>query len=405
MNKIKVAVLKETKTPPDRRTALAPEQAAELTKKFPNVELFVQSSDIRAFRDEEYIEKGITVTDDISHCDILIGVKEVEISQLTSGKTYLFFSHTGKKQSYNRVLLQQILKKKIRLIDHEYLTDRKGIRLVAFGRWAGVVGTYNSMIAFGLRNKAYHLKRAVDCRDLKEMTAELEKINLPSLKILITGGGRVANGAIEIMHAMKIKQISPEDFLTQTYKETVFSQLDPQHYVQREDGNEFNLTHFFESPQMYKSVFEKFTKVTDIYLACHFWNEKSPVFISSRDLESPEFNISIIADISCDINGPIASTVRASKIDDPFYGYDCRKHIEVDPFNSGCLTVMAVDNLPGEVPRDASVDFGKDLINKVFPSLFNTDSEKIIERATITTSNGKLGKHFQYLKKFAAGKE
>ncbi|NJO91489.1 MAG: hypothetical protein HC831_22900 [Chloroflexia bacterium] len=190
MEKIKVGILKETKTPPDRRVAIPPMQAVELLKKFSNVELFIQPSELRAYADDEYKELGLTLQDDLSNCDILIGVKEVEISTLIPNKTYIFFSHTAKKQSYNRALLQAIVQKNIRLIDYEYLTDVQGIRLVAFGRWAGIVGAYNGMLGYGLRTKSYTLRRAHECHDMDEFFSELDKVKLPNIKILISGGGR-----------------------------------------------------------------------------------------------------------------------------------------------------------------------------------------------------------------------
>lgn len=400
--KLKVAILKETKTPPDKRVAIAPKQAVEMLEKFDNIELFVQSSDIRAYKDEEYSSLGLKVVEDISHCDILIGVKEVHIPELIANKTYLFFSHTAKEQEYNRPLLQTFLKKSIKMLDHEHFTNEKGMRLVAFGNWAGLVGAYNGLIALGKRTGTFNLKRAVDCHDIKEVKEQLKNIKVPSKKFLITGGGRVAHGAMEILETAGIKQVSPEDFLSKSFDEAVYSQLDPQYYVERIDGSEFDLNHFFKNPSMYKSTFKPFTKVADVYIACHFWDEDSPKFITKEDYKEDDFNISVIADVSCDIADPIASTLRPSEIANPFYGYNKENGDEGDAFDLNNVTVMAVDNLPGEVPRDASVDFGKGLIDKVFPSLFGEDKTGIIERATIT-EGGKLGKHFQYLKKFAKG--
>ena len=397
--KIKAAVLKETKTPPDKRAVLAPEQAIEFQKKFPNVELFIQSSNIRAYADKEYTDLGFKVLDDVSDCDVMLGVKEVDIPELIPNKTYLFFSHTAKKQEYNRPLLKEFLQKKIHMLDHEYLTDRKGIRLVAFGRWAGIVGAYNGLIAYGKRNNLYNLKRAVNCHDLKEMFSELNKIKLPPVKILITGGGRVAHGAVETLAPLNIKKVSPNDFLNKEFNEAVYTQLDPQHYVKRKDGNEFELQDFFKNPEKYESTFLPFTKKTDLFIPCHFWDEKSPVFMTKEDMKTEGFKISVIADVSCDIAGPIPSTLRPSEIANPFYGYNPKTEKEGDAFDKDNISVMAVDNLPGEVPRDASVDFGKGLIEKVFPSLFGKDTEGIVERAGIT-KDGKLGKHFTYLETF-----
>lgn len=401
---IKVGILKETKTPPDKRTAIAPEQGVELLRKFKNVELYIQSSDIRAYSNDEYKELGLNVVDDVSHCDILVGVKEVEIDKLIPNKTYLYFSHTAKKQEYNRKLLQAMLKNNIRMLDHEYFTTKEGFRLVAFGRWAGLVGAYNGLIAYGKRTGNYDLKRAIDCKDTKEMFSELSNVKLPPVKILITGGGRVAGGAMETLAPLNLKKVSPQDFLTKEYNEAVFTQLNPDNYVERTDGNDFDLNHFFHNPSEYKSTFKPYTKVTDIYIPCHFWDEKSPKFFTKDDMKEPDFKISVIADVSCDIADPIPSTIRPSEIGEPFYGYDKFSDKEVDAFNKNAITVMAVDNLPGEVPRDASVDFGKGLINKIFPSLFGNDSDGIIERAAITTLEGKLGKHFAYLEDFANGK-
>jgi len=404
MSKIlKVGILKETKTPPDKRTAISPKLGVQLLEKFPNVELFIQSSDIRAYKDEEYTARDLQVVEDISHCDILVGVKEAHIPTLIANKTYLFFSHTAKEQEYNRELLKTFLNKNIKMLDHEYFTNEKGMRLVAFGPWAGLVGAYNGLIAYGKRTGSFNLKRAIDSHDIKEMMEALKKIKVPASKFLITGGGRVARGAMKVLETAGIKQVSPNDFLNNEFNEAVYSQLDPEYYVARKDGSDFDLKHFFGNPEMYKSTFKPFTKVADVYVACHFWDESSPKFITKEEMKEGDFNISVIADVSCDIADPIASTLRPSEIAAPFYGYDKINEKEGSAFDKENITVMAVDNLPGEVPRDASLDFGQGLIDNIFPSLFGEDTTGIIERATIT-ENGKLGKHFQYLKDFAEGK-
>lgn len=404
MEKIKVGILKETKTPPDRRVAIPPKQAVELLKKFPNVELFVQPSELRAYKDDEYIDLGITLQEDLNDCDVLIGVKEVEISTLIPNKTYIFFSHTAKKQSYNRKLLQEIVKKNIRLIDYEYLTDVQGIRLVAFGRWAGIVGAYNAMLGYGMRNNSYQLRRAHECHDMDEFFRELDKVKLPNIKILISGGGRVAHGAMEVLDHIEIKKVSPQDFLKNNYDEPVYTQIDPWHYVKRKDGDVFDLEHFAKHPDEYKSTFLPFTKVTDVFIACHYWDPESPVFMKLEDMQADDFKMSLIADVSCDVYGPIPSTIRASTIKEPFYGFDAKSNKEVASFDKNCQTIMAVDNLPGEAPRNASISFANDLIGRVLPSLFGIDKDGIIERATITTSEGKLSEKFSYLQDYLDGK-
>ena len=401
MKKLKVGVLRETKTPPDMRVAIAPAQGVEFQKKFPNVELVIQPSDIRAYTNQEYEKLGLKMQEDLSDCDILVGVKEVEISKLIPNKTYLFFSHTAKKQLYNKPLLQSFLEKKIRLIDHEYLTDIHGIRLVAFGRWAGIVGAYNALIAYGKRYKSYNLRRAYECHDMDEFFVELDKVKLPNTKILVSGGGRVAHGAMEVLNHIGIEKVSPQNFLTKTYNHAVYAQIDPWHYTERKNGEEFDLEHFFKHPYEYKSAFLPFTKVADVFIACHFWSPQSPVFMTIDDMRANDFKIKIIADVSCDINGPIPSTTHASTIAEPFYGYNAANQTEGDAFAEDHISMMTVDNLPGESPRNASIDFGKGLIDKVFPSLLDEDSDGIIERASITTLEGKLGKHFTYLTEYA----
>jgi saccharopine dehydrogenase (NAD+, L-lysine-forming) len=401
---MKIGILRETKTPPDRRVPLTPAQIVQLKKRFNALEIIVQPSGIRCFSDTEYIEAETKLEEDMKTCDILIGVKEVEINTLIPGKTYLFFSHTAKKQPHNRKLLQEIAARKITLIDYEYLTDRDNIRLVAFGRWAGIVGAYNGLRAYGERYRIYKLKPAHQCFDFEEMKKELHKVRLPAIKILITGGGRVAGGAMESMAPLNIKEVTPGEFLKRDFHEPVMCRIDPWYYVKRKDGSEFDLRHFFDHPDLYESIFKPYTKVTDLYIACHYWDPGSPVFMSPSDMREPDFRIIVIADVSCDISGPIPSTIRASSIEQPFYGYFPWTEKETAPFDLRSITVMAVDNLPGELPRDASEDFGKMLVDKVIPALAGNDDEGIIERATIM-KNGKLAGTFKYLQDYLEGKE
>lgn len=405
MEKIKVGILNETKSPPDRRVAIPPKQAIDLIKKFPQVELFIQPSDIRAYSNKEYTDLGLTMQEDLSHCDILIGVKEVKISTLIPEKTYLFFSHTGKKQPHNRMLLQAIIENKIKLVDYEYLTNSQGVRLVAFGRWAGIVGAYNAVLAYGLRNDTFKLRRAHECHDMDEFFNELGKAAIPNIKILITGGGRVAHGAMEVFNHLEIKKVSPQDFVKNTYDIPVYSQIDPWHYVKHINNDAFDLDHFARFPQEYISTFLPYTKVTDLLVCCHFWDPESPAFMTHDEIKKPDFKIKLIADISCDVDGPIPTTIRASTIQNPFYGIDPLTLTESDSFSSENITVMAVDNLPGEAARNSSISFANDLIDKVFPYLFNDDSDNIIKRASITSLKGRLTKKFSYLQNYVDDKE
>lgn len=402
-SKFKLAILKETKTPPDRRVAVTPNQAKKIKEIFPNVDVVAQSSDIRCYKDSEYSELGINVVENISDCDVMIGVKEVKIDALIENKTYIFFSHTAKKQPYNRELLQAMAKKGITILDHEYFTDPNKNRLVAFGKWAGIVGAYNALIGFGLRNNLYNLKRAKDCFDFNEMIKEVENAKLPAIKILISGGGRVAKGAMETLSPLKLKYVSPEDFVNKTYNEPVVCQIDADTYVKHKEGKKFDFKHFFANPTEYESNFKQFAEVADIYIAAHFWDPKSPEFITDEDFMSGKIKIQVIADISCDIKKPIASTLRPTTIAEPFMGYNPKTGLEDNAFDKNNITVMSIDNLPGELPRDASVEFGNGLIERVYPALFGNDNEGIIERATIL-KNGKLTDNYSYLKKFLEGK-
>lgn len=402
--KICLGILKETKTPPDRRVPLIPAQLKEIQGQYANVEVFVERSELRCYTEAEYQAAGIKVVDDLRHCDLLLGVKEVDLSALQEDKTYVFFSHTAKKQPYNRELLQEIIRKRIRLIDYEYLTDENGMRLIAFGRWAGIVGAFNGIRGWGLRTGAYKLKPAHECFDRREMVAQLHDILFPSIKILITGGGRVASGAMETLSALEIREVEPEDFLQDSFDEPVFCQLDPDKYVRRKDGKPFTYSDFFINPYEYESIFKPYTEVADMYIPCHFWHPDSPRFINREMYRDPRFNIKLIADVSCDLRTPIASTLRASTIADPFYGYNPKTGEEGDPFAKGNITVMAVDNLPGELPRDASEEFGQVLMDKIIPHLLGEDRQEIIKRATIADP-GKLAKAYAYLQDYLEGRE
>lgn len=405
MTKIKLGVLKETKVPVDSRVVLPPDAVKRLQVNHQNeLSVVVQSSNIRGIKDEEYKVEGIPVVDDVSDCDILMGVKEVKIDKLIPDKTYFFFSHTAKKQPYNRSLLQAVLKKNITLIDHEYLTDANHMRLVAFGYWAGLVGAYNGLIAFGKKAGKYHLKPAHLCFDKEDMFAELKKVTLEPIKILLTGGGRVAHGAMDTLNHLGIKKVTPQEYLKYDFKYPVYAQIDPWDYVKRQCGEPFDLQHFFEHPSMYVSTFLPYSKVTNMWVACHYWDQRSPVFLKPDDYKSDDFQIDIIADVSCDIKKPIPSTLRASTIEKPLYGYDRFTGKEVDPFADNAVTVMAVDNLPGELPRNSSEDFGNTLVDKVLPALFNGDKDGVLERATIA-KGGKLTEHFNYLQLFVDGLE
>ena len=406
MKKIKLGILREGKVPPDKRVPLSPKQCKIVQEKFPNVEIIVQPSPIRSFSDEEYLSEGINLAEDVSSCDILFGVKEVNISDLIPNKKFLFFSHTIKKQSYNRELLKAILEKKIQLIDYETLKDKNNKRIIGFGKYAGIVGCYNAFRTFGLKNHLFELKAAYKCADRKEVEQELKKVTLPkSTKIVVTGFGRVGHGAKEILDLLPIKEVSPEEFLNQQFESPVYTQLEVEDYYARIDGAAFDKKDFYLFPDKYKSTFARYSKVANMYIACHFWNNAAPFILTKNDLKSEDCKLSVVADISCDIDKPIACTIRPSKITDPIYGYNPTTELEDDFLKEGVVAVMAIDNLPCELPLDASKDFGNELIKFVLPALLEEDPDDIIGRASETNLEGTLNPKFQYLQDYVDGIE
>ena len=395
---LRIGILRETKNPPDRRVPLTPPQIIALEEQYPYVEFLVQPSDFRCYSNEEYEYLDIPLKEDLHDCDILMGIKEVDKRTFIQGKTYLFFAHVGKKQSHNRDMFREMAARNISLIDYEYLTLDKGDRVVAFGRYAGIVGAYNGLRARGIRTNRFRLKPAYQCHDLDEMWAGLRLIELsPGLKVLVTGQGRVANGAMETLSICNLVQVEPGEFLNHEFEVPVVCQIGPEHYTRHRKGQKFSFAHFTKHPEEYESAFLPYTRVTDMLITGHFWDPRSPVFFTKEDMKRPGFRISVIADISCDVNGPIPSTLRATTISDPFYGYNPHLEIEEPAFERPTnITVMSIDNLPGELPRDASQDFGKQLmLNMLHDLLMETDSP-MLQRATILR-DGKLTATFSYL--------
>ncbi|NAS32444.1 alanine dehydrogenase [Flavobacteriaceae bacterium R38] len=396
---MKFGIIKELKNPPDRRVVLSPAACLEVVKSFPQAEIKIASSDIRAFKDEEYLDEGFEVTNDLSDCDVFLGVKEVPIEHLVPNKKYFFFSHTIKKQPYNKKLLQAILEKNIELYDHEVITNVNGQRLVAFGRYAGIVGAYNGFRAVGLKLNAFSLPKAETLTDQQALIDALNAVQLPNIKILLSGKGRVGNGAKEILDGANVKEVSVDDYLNTSFNESVYCQIDVLDYNKRKDGNLLGKKDFFNNAEDYESDFMRFARVSDFYIAGHFYGDGAPYLYTREDVKSSDFNIKVVADISCDIDGPVATTIRASTIADPIYGYDPVTESEVNFENESAIAVMAVDNLPCELPKDASNGFGENFIRHVIPSFFNNDKDGILDRARMTY-NGELTKRYSYLEDY-----
>jgi hypothetical protein len=402
---ITIGIIREGKNPPDKRVSLTPTHCSQLLKKYTNLQIVVQPSMVRAFADTEYSAVGIELNEDLSGCDIILGVKEVPVDMLIPGKNYMFFSHTIKKQPYNQKLLQAILEKKISLVDYELLTDEKGTRLLGFGKYAGIVGCYNAFRGWGLKYGIYNLKPAHQCADRFEAEQELNKVTLPgNFKMVMTGGGRVASGALEILEKIKIRKVSPQEYLNKFFDEPIYTQLSAKDYVRLRSGEPFTTSDFYKNPGNFVSDFFQYAMQSDMYVPCHFWDPAAPVIFTREDALHDRFRIRLVADISCDVNGPIASTIRASTIANPFYGYDPDTDLETEFYDRDTIGVMAIDNLPCELPKDASEYFGAELMANILPEILEKPYSEIIERARETDFAGNLTPRFHYLSEYALGK-
>ncbi len=404
MSTIKIGILREGKIPVDRRVPLTSDQCVAVLQKYPQVELLIQPSDVRCISNREYEEKGLKLQEDLSGCDILLGIKEVPIHQLMAGKTYLFFSHTIKQQSYNQRLFQEIANKKITLVDYEALKDKDGNRVIAFGRFAGIVGAYNTFKLLGKKYKLFDLKPAYECFDMADLKKQLQYIEIPPLKFVVTGAGRVGKGVLEILEGIKMKRVSPEEFLgLGEVKEPVYTNLSSRDYHERKDGGAYNGHDFYVHPEYYSSRFPKFAHVADVLIAAAYWNPDAPVLFSKGEMQSPAFKIRLISDITCDIGGSIPSTVKPTNIYDPAYDYNPFTSALEAPFSDRKnITVMAIDNLPCELPRDASQDFGNQFIANVLPDLLQQPYGELITRCQVL-DKGQLSPAFQYLKSYLLG--
>ena len=393
---ITLAVLREARID-ENRTPLSPNQVSIILNKFSNIKIIVQPSNRRCFKDEDYQKAGAQITDDLSSANIIFGVKEVDISALIEGKTYLFFSHTSKVSQYigqtlkddaiiyKKELLKEVIKKKITLIDYENIREisGEGYRYLGFGRFAGIIGTYNTLnLYLKLFNKK-SLPRAFEINNYKEIKKLISKQNFNKIKILLTGSGRASKGSIELLKQANIKQVSINDYLNNKYDKAVFCKISAKEHVEKKDGKEIS--------KVKNYLFE-----TDMFIACHYWEPKFPKFFYSNQINKFK-NLKIIGDITCDINGAIPTTIRSTSIAKPYYSIDINTMKEIDLSDKG-IAVMAVDNLPSELPRDASEEFGSGVISEVLPSLINKDDGRI-NRAT-TASNGKFCENFAYLNDF-----
>lgn len=401
---MKIGLIKETKTPIDNRVALTPSQTKMLMECFPDSEIVAESSDVRAYTDDEYKSLGIQVVNDLSDCDVLFGIKEATIDSIIPNKHYFFFGHIAKMQEYNRPLIKAMLNKKITFSDYEYLVDGDGKRVCAFGWWAGVVGVYYTLRGYGLKYRLYELPKPDLRFTIKQLLDSLKSIELPKVKVLVTGAGRVSQGAQYVLNEIGANKIDENEYLSiDNVNALAYCVADVNRLVKRKDGKDFTWSDFSNNATEYESDFIKFAKKTDVLISAHFWAPDAPVYLGEDDLRRDDLRIKMIGDVTCDIMGSIKSTVRSSTHDKPYFDYNPITGKEEEAFSSdNNITVMAVDTCPNALALDASEYFGDMLIEHVFKPMLNDASKcnSVVENATIIR-DGKLTPHYQYLEDFA----
>ena len=401
---MKIGILREGKSIPDKRVPFTPSHIKKIIQNHPEVSFWVQPSPHRCFPDAAYLEVGANIQEDISHCDFIFNVKEMDIPRLIPNKPHFFFSHTIKEQPYNQKLLRALLDQKCAMVDYETMVDDGGARLVAFGKFAGIVGAYNGLLAFGKRTKSFKLKPAHQSDGYSAIVEQVQKSKIPAIKIAVTGSGRVAQGAIQFLTDAGIPQVSVEEYLNEYFETPVFANVLAKDYLLHKETKKYDRSTYHQHPDQFEAHFQPFWQITDLMVNCIYWDNRAPKFFAVADTKNLDFKISVIADVSCDINGSIPCTHRASTIAKPVYGFDPETAQEIEPFQEGGIDIMAVDNLPCELPSDASSEFGDYLIEFVIPALVNRGLEdSMIQRATIC-KDGRLTERFAYLKNYSEGK-
>lgn len=398
---LRIGILKEEKIPFDNRVALTPSQCKWLQEQYPHCRVVVQRSKIRCFSDREYSLAGIELADSLDDCSILFGIKEVPPASILHGKTYFIFSHTCKKQPHNQKLLQAIINNQCTLIDYECLRHEDGQRIIGFGFFAGIVGAHNGMIAYGNRTGAFTLERVYLQKDFSSLIHTYFGLKLPNVKIAVTGSGRVAHGILEIMNLMGVIEVEKETYVAREFAYPVYVQLKGADLYRHKENGGYSRDHFHDHPEEYECLFPNYTQHTDILMNGVFWDQEVPRLFQKEAISEPHFRIVTIADITDDYNGSVPINVGDQTIQDPVYGIDRKSFQRTAPYLPGSIDVMAVGNLPNELPRDASKYFGEQLIKYILPDLLS-GSSPVIERATIAR-NGRLAKAYHYLHHYAIG--
>jgi len=398
---IRIGLIREWKVPPDNRVALTPKTCVHIEETYPQIKIVAEPSPDRCFTGQQYTEERLQLKDDLRNCDILMGIKEVPPEKLIEGKTYFFFSHTKKKQAYNKSLMQALITKKIRMIDYECLTHSDEQRILGFGFYAGVVGAHNGLLAYGKKFGLYDLPAAHMAGSYASIITSYEHFKLPNIKIAVTGSGKVATGVLDIMTKLDIEPVEPEDFLTHEYDYPVYTHLKGNALYARKDNDLFHRDDFHANPKAYKCLFSSYVNQTDILINGIYWEQDIPRLFEELDIQRKDWRISVIADITCDPEGSVPINSGASTITKPVYGVDRKTLLRTEPYQNthDTIDLMAVDNLPNELPADASHYFAQHLEKYIIGELLKKESE-LLKRATIC-ENGKLTEQFEYLADYA----
>ncbi len=429
-----IGIRHEDKYAMERRAPLTPKHVKRLTDQ-KKLDIIIQASDKRIFTEDEYRKAGAKVASDLKDCDVILGVKEIPLDFFEPHKTYVFFSHVIKGQPYNMPMLKRMMELKCNLIEYEKVMDEQGKRLIFFGRYAGLAGMINSLWALGLRLKDYgfasklaKMKQAKDYHSLKEAKEAISAVGqqiaeegIPSelrpYVVVFTGYGNVSQGAQEILNWLPVKEISPEKLLTLHLRrklpdnliyKVVFKEED---MVERIDGQPFDLQDYYTYPEKYRSKFEQYLPYISMLINCVYWDSKYPRLVTKEALKKlfakGRPKLTVIGDISCDVEGSVECTLKPATIEKPIYVYDPETETISDGHSRDGMLVMAVDILPAELPRDASESFGDVLINFVKPIVDadfdepfeDIDLPKAIKKGLILL-NGELTPEYMYLEKY-----
>ncbi len=382
-----IGIRREDKSPFEKRCPLTPDHIRRAISEY-GVDFVVQPAPLRIFKDEEFTRAGATVSEDLSKCDVVLGVKEIPKEKFEEGKAYVFFSHTAKAQSYNMDMLSQLLERNCSLVDYERISDVDGRRLVFFGYYAGLAGMLESLWSLGQRldyegksTPFSKMKRAWEYEDLADarkavaqIATDIRRLGLPEsvtpLVFGITGYGNVAKGAMSVLDELPVIEISPEDLACGNFPnnrrrnvyKVVFKEED---LVERKDGGEFNLQEYYDTPELYNGVFEDRLDQLSVLVNCIYWEEKYPRLMSLAKTkamysgQSPK--LKVVGDISCDIDGSVQATTKATTVQNPVFVYDVDKEESIDGVEGNGPVIMAVDILPAELPKEASRHFGDSL--------------------------------------------